>query len=882
MGATSGNGRNAPRRESLTTATRNNDCMKNTYDNRPLHPGWLIILALLGGGIASGLCAGIILKRCGKPKEGLIVAAAASIAGCALLVFCILWEIEWYWTSLVMQAVHGAIGIVLFIVIKKPYQQTCAALPPRRPPAKGISHEFAGAGAGLLTMLFFAPLCISLFILIIDHLFSDFIPIAADNIESLGLLFSYCSTCMMAGTVGGWLWVRFRASTETRDALAAAIAFLWAFCTLLFGLEITMALPAFQAAPASGNGYMKILGPIITIQFLFASWWSLLLCFYITVPPRTLGKAYRACQVLVLHLLIAVVFSISLGYPADLFLFLGKQFERHAHIGPALDCYEKGLSKQPNEQTSSWLQFEVALLSYKQGSIAEAEDGFRRVVAKYNANEELTKKAGYFIERLKMVPRKPHGARVVLPGIETRTSYQGSYCVPNSLALVMRYWGIKTDAGKIGRAITGLSRGTYAIDQAWYAIDKGLYHDFLPCATLDDIKRCIDSGFPVMVYVPMHVFVIFGYDDVLSTFVTYDVATHDIWVDYIQRDFIKSWKRQASTLMLVYPREKRASLPEPVRKRLDESGDSYLHFQAFFFDTLSSHTVVSHLKKAGGNKGTFFFPVAMLYNDCPGLRDSLLNWYDSKVVAQSIYDFFAHDYDEGAHLWGQINDQRWTLPDWALNYGITYLVGNGQAGLAENLIDRIDDEGPVSDEMVATEGMIDLSKGRFVNGIDRIKQTQEKDFAFYQGLANMKIRNPSEAVSNFADRLQNWRWEGQWNDYYEDAQRIAGESYYQNTSYVMQLAFDRFGYPSLALASKLLQKFPALGESRENIVSEWEDFIHLAPFDSSTAGALSAEYRAHCKLLDKEHDVYKYERLLEKQTLMDERRKRYSISAFSR
>ena len=62
----------------------------------------------------------------------------------------------------------------------------------------------------------------------------------------------------------------------------------------------------------------------------------------------------------------------------------------------------------------------------------------------------------------------------------------------------------------------------------------------------------------------------------------------------------------------------------------------------------------------------------------------------------------------------------------------------------------------------------------------------------------------------------------------------------------------------------------------------WEDFIHLLPFDSSTAGVLSAEYRARLALLDKEHDICRYERYSEKKALMDERKSRYSLSAFRR
>lgn len=112
------------------------------------------------------------------------------------------------------------------------------------------------------------------------------------------------------------------------------------------------------------------------------------------------------------------------------------------------------------------------------------------------------------------------------------------YCVPDSLALVMRYWGKDVSAGAIGRRITGLGKGTIVVDQRWFAEQQGLRHDFLPLAGIEDIRRCIDAGLPVLVYVPAHVFAIVGYDDVLETFVTYDVATRDIRQEYLQNDFL--------------------------------------------------------------------------------------------------------------------------------------------------------------------------------------------------------------------------------------------------------------------------------------------------------------------------------------------------------
>jgi hypothetical protein len=828
---------------------------------RPLSPGWLIVVSMLGGGIAAGCYAGMILKQYGKTQQAVITASVTVTIGLIFLILCTFWETDWYWTSLAMQLVHATIGIALFLFIKNACKKI--APPPKRSSTvrSGFSREIAGAGAGFILMLFFAPICTAVYIFGMDQLFSNYISIAADNSECLLILFAYVSLCTIAGIFGGGIWVRLRNTTQISDILTALACYFIAFFSLAFGLEITMVLPSFQAASASGKDYMGVVGPIVFIQVLFNSWWSILLAYYITAPDTMLPKLKRISHAVVLQLSISIVLSISLGGTTDLFLFLGKAFERQAHIKQALYCYEKGLTKKPNEKTAGWMQFQVAMLNYKKGELNAAQDGFRRVVAKYNEKDELTKKAGYFLQRLKSVNATK---RIVLPGIETRTKYRGTYCVPNSLALVMRHWGMKVNAGEIGSAITGLSKGTYTVDQAWFAYDKGLRHDFLPLAELDDIKKCIDAGFPVMVYVPMHVFVIFGYDETLSTFVTYDVATHDIWVDYIQNDFVKSWKRQASTLVLVYPDDKKENLPVSIRTRMQELSNNYLHFEAHFFDTLSSRMALGQLMKAAGSDGKFFHPIITMYNEYPGLRDSLNHRYDSSIVAQSIYNFFSRNYDEGTHLWGQINDEDYAYPDWALQYAVNYLIGTRQFAVAESLITGIGNKGQVSAEMVALNGMIDIATGRLVQGLDRIKQSESSDFTLYKGLADLKLKNQTEAAGNFADELANYMS----ND---DQEYSSDKPLY---------TLDRFGYPSFALANELSRNLPTLGESRKVIVSGWENLIYTAPFDSATAAVLSAEYSSQLQSLKKDDDPYKYEQIKVKKSLMEERKKRYSLSSF--
>jgi hypothetical protein len=318
--------------------------------------------------------------------------------------------------------------------------------------------------------------------------------------------------------------------------------------------------------------------------------------------------------------------------------------------------------------------------------------------------------------------------------------------VPNSLALAMRYWGSDITARGIGERITGLGSGTFVVNQSWFAEQEGFRHDFLPMAGLDDIKQCIDAGFPVLVYVPAHVFAIVGYDEALETFVTYDVATHDVWVEYIQKDFIKAWKRQATTLVLAYPPEKEALIPGNVRDRLIRLSDNYLHYQLHSLDAPIDSISIPHLFRAAGKTGEFFLPITILYSNFPGLRKTISEKYNTELVIDSIKRYFWDDFDEGMHLWGQYHNERQAAPDWAMRSSVQYLIGQERLDLVEELITRIDGEGQVSKDMLAEVGMIDLAHGKFERGLDRLKRAGEDEKPLYVGLANLRMEDDQRSI----------------------------------------------------------------------------------------------------------------------------------------
>jgi predicted double-glycine peptidase len=136
-----------------------------------------------------------------------------------------------------------------------------------------------------------------------------------------------------------------------------------------------------------------------------------------------------------------------------------------------------------------------------------------------------------------------------------QTSYQ---CGPASLAGALSYWGIKVTPDEIaGEIYSDSARGTLSIDMVLYAQKKGLMAIQYE-GNIDDLRKNIDSGYPIIVLVDYgfsliqtnHFMVVIGYNE------------HGVIVNsgkdknkfIVERDFMNSWKKTGFWTLLIKPR----------------------------------------------------------------------------------------------------------------------------------------------------------------------------------------------------------------------------------------------------------------------------------------------------------------------------------------
>ncbi|MGA1841008.1 MAG: C39 family peptidase [bacterium] len=796
--------------------------------------------------------AGNILCHCDYRKTGWTVGISLAAFGLLLFVLMIFWPIEWYWAALTLLGIHILVSIALPVLLKVPFREYKAQYPlPHKEQGKFRNIVVGMAGGAFIAGILGAMTSV-LYLLFMDKLFSTLLPVIFLDYYAVTRIVLSTICIIFSGIIAGGFLGRFKPNITPSRGILYGFILLWAYFTWAMAIEGLIVFPSFQANAATGKGLLSSVTPLIIAGFFIGCLWVNFLLYYIISAQRPWKKVHRVLQVMVINIMAAFTISILFGYTSDVFLASGQHFEREGLPQRALWFYELGLEKEATNQITSYLQYRAALLNHKLGNDIKAQRGFRGVVVKNNKNQYLVKKANRFLDNLTKSIEK---SRVVLPGIDMNTEHKAAYCVPNSLALVMRYWGADINAKKIGSKITRLGGGTYAVEQAWFAHQMDFNHDFLPMASIEDIKECIDAGFPVMVYVPQHAFVIFGYDETLETFVTYDMSTPSIWEDYLSEDFIKIWKRDSTTLILVYPDEKAQYIPQHIYYRLKKLSPQYLHFQLHYLDKPKESISIPHLYAAAGDTGEFFPPVTILYCTFPGLRGSIEKEYDSEVIINAMKQYFLDDFDEGVHRWGQYHNNSTSERDLALENSIYYLIGHKRLDLVQHIIEEIDREGQISYSMLDVSGMIDLSSGHLEQGLDRLKRAGVYYSSLYGGLAHLQLGDTLNAVRPLTEVLCTRKY------LYASGNRID---------------LNKYGHPELTLAKGILLRMDNYGESREKLEDLWEELSNYVPFDIPIAKVLERIYTERLSEIDKEEEPQRYEKLIEKIKILRQRLDRYS------
>lgn len=131
-------------------------------------------------------------------------------------------------------------------------------------------------------------------------------------------------------------------------------------------------------------------------------------------------------------------------------------------------------------------------------------------------------------------------------------------CGPASLAGVLNFWGVKVSPGEIsGKIFSESARGTLNLDMVLFTNSMGL-NAYQYAGDLNDIKKNINSGFPVIVLVDYgisvfeksHFMVVKGYNN--QGVIVNSGEKQDYFIS--DEEFRKVWKRAHYWTLLIQPK----------------------------------------------------------------------------------------------------------------------------------------------------------------------------------------------------------------------------------------------------------------------------------------------------------------------------------------
>jgi predicted double-glycine peptidase len=136
-----------------------------------------------------------------------------------------------------------------------------------------------------------------------------------------------------------------------------------------------------------------------------------------------------------------------------------------------------------------------------------------------------------------------------------------NYCGPATLAMVLRYYGLDVTQEEIGKIIYDRSSGaTNGADMLLYSRERG-FAAYSWNSSIDDVKKKLAAGFPVIVLqqnsredISGHYRILTGYDDSTSVFSVLDPYYEITSMSYTECEQL--WRRMGHWALLIVPSAK--------------------------------------------------------------------------------------------------------------------------------------------------------------------------------------------------------------------------------------------------------------------------------------------------------------------------------------
>jgi len=310
---------------------------------------------------------------------------------------------------------------------------------------------------------------------------------------------------------------------------------------------LALVYPTQKLAPISYS-----FGPheLIFVWLFIAA--SVLCPLYFISSVSRRGFLANALAALFFVPLVAVHICILSGYSTTLNLLTASIVEGTGNLSKAKEIYLKVIPHVNQDGLIASLNHRLGVMEVLQKNYTEGLSFFQKVAAEYSDDFKVYSKAQKYIESYDQNAASEDKTQTILKVSHT-TFEQAASCFPNSLSLILSFYeDQKVSARTLSYEIKErIDQGTFIWKAESFLNKNGYGLTTSYWQQGDTLKKLIAAGYPVLVYVPGHVFVLFGFDEKMEMYFSYDTAVLNRWDDKPFDAFYQDWMSSSFMMSVV-------------------------------------------------------------------------------------------------------------------------------------------------------------------------------------------------------------------------------------------------------------------------------------------------------------------------------------------
>ncbi len=308
------------------------------------------------------------------------------------------------------------------------------------------------------------------------------------------------------------------------------------------------------------------------------------------MPRASLYGLRNAIVTIIIAIPLIILHTIVLsGYTVTVDLTVASILEDKQKLSSAKKLYSKTIPYIRHDRLLAALHHRQGVLNALNQDYETALSSFKKVMADYSENFEVYKKARRYVYSFEKNKSIADMRRKIL-SVQHRTFEQSASCFPNSLSVILNFYEEKpVSTRKLSYSIKeGFDQGTFIWKADSFLMKNGYNLITTFWQNKETIISLLEANYPVLIYIPGHVYTLYGYDSRMEMFLTYDTAKSNRWNDTPFKDFQKIWMR-GSFLMSVVVKKGDENNLKALAPQLFRYSDSYQLWQKAHISNYYEH-----------------------------------------------------------------------------------------------------------------------------------------------------------------------------------------------------------------------------------------------------------------------------------------------------